>query len=138
MSILLAVKEFVETYSGLKDGAPITSDHAGDTPTWYSLLPVPSDPVIHTYISGREKRQFTFAFQTTEYTADELERLENNAFFEGLSDWFKSQSEIGNLPTLDTGLTPDFIEALTWGYLFEEGQSQTGRYQIQCRLVYLA
>jgi len=137
MSTLLAVATFIKTYPNLETGAPVTVDYAGENPAWYSILPTPSNPVIETYISGKEKRQFTFVFQAVGYTADDIERIDNISFFEAFASWLKSQTNSKILPVLEVGQTPQEIEALTWAYLFEEGVSDTGIYQIQCRLVYI-
>lgn len=136
MSILSAVKDFVATYPNLDSGAPITTDSFGKTPTWYSVLPVSGNPLIETDIIGNKKKQFPFVFQSVEYTADELERLDNIAFFEGFAEWLESQTDAGSLPSLDAGKTPLEIEAIDWAYLYEQGQSDTGIYQIRCRLIY--
>jgi hypothetical protein len=37
---------------------------------------------------------------------------------------------------MDEGKTATAIEATGWAYLYEQGQSDTGVYQIQCRLTY--
>ena len=136
MSILSAVKAFIATYPNLASGAPLTSDMAGASPTWYSISPVSGNPVIETDILGNKRKQFPFAFRSMEYTADELERLDNIAFFETFADWLDTQTETGTLPTLPSGKTADAIEAVDWGYLYEYGQSETGVYQINCRLIY--
>lgn len=136
MSILSAVKAFIATYPNLDSGRPLTSDHLGASPVWYSISPVSGNPVIETDILGNKKKQFPFAFRSMEYTADELERLDNIAFFETFQEWLDTQTEAGTLPTMAAGKTPESIEAIDWGYLYEYGQSETGVYQIMCRLVY--
>jgi hypothetical protein len=81
-------------------------------------------------------REYPFAFQSAEYTADELERLETSGFFEAFADWLESQTNAGVLPTLGAKQTALEIEATSWAYLFEQGNSETGIYQIQARLIY--
>ena len=71
-----------------------------------------------------------------ESTSDELERLENSGFFETFTDWLESQTESGDLPTLGAKKTAEKIEALGWAYLYEQGKSSTGIYQVQCKLTY--
>jgi hypothetical protein len=71
-----------------------------------------------------------------ESTADELERLENSGFYEAFADWLESQSLVGTLPTLGAKQTATDIQALGWAYIYEQGQSSTGVYQIQCKLTY--
>jgi len=135
MSILSSVKTFISTYSGLDSGAPLSSDNVGASPTWYGIYPVSGNPVIETYLDDTSRRQFPFVFRSVEYTMDELERLDNIAFFEGFAEWLETQSNAGNLPTLGSGKTPESIEAIDWAYLFEAGAT-TGIYQIRCQLIY--
>jgi len=136
MSIINSVRTYLATYTGLKTGAPLWVDYLGNNPSEYAVIPLAGGKVIETYLSGKSLREFPFAFQSMESTADDLERLENSGFFETFSDWLETQSEAGTLPTLAAGQTPELIEATGWGYLYQQGNSDTGVYQIQCRLVY--
>ena len=135
-SILSIVKTYLQSYSELKSGAPMWVDYLGDTPTQYSIAPLPGSKVIETYLDGSSLREFPFAFQSMEYTADELERLETNGFFEEFADWLDTQTNLEALPTLNNNQEAVSIEALGWAYLFEQGKSDTGIYQIQCKLTY--
>lgn len=136
MSIIQSVRTYLATYTGLKTGAPLWVDFLGNKPSEYAVIPLAGSKVIESYINGSSQREFPFAFQSMESTADDLERLENSGFFETFADWLETQSEAGTLPTLGTGQTSELIEATGWGYLYEQGNSDTGVYQIQCRLVY--
>lgn len=136
MSIINSVRTYLATYTGLKTGAPLWVDFLGNNPSEYAVIPLAGSKVIETYVTGKSQREFPFAFQSMESTADDLERLENSGFFETFADWLETQSEAGTLPTLGTGQTSELIEATGWGYLYEQGNSDTGVYQIQCRLVY--
>lgn len=136
MTIISAIKSYLENYSGLASGAPVWVDYLGPTPTEYVIVPIPGSRIIQEYISGKTIREFTFAFQSVESTADELERLESLGFFEAFADWLEHQSEVGDLPSLGANQEAENLEATGWGYLFQQGESQTGIYQIQCRLTY--
>lgn len=136
MSIISSVRTYLATYTGLKTGAPLWVDFLGNKPSEYAVIPLAGGKVIETYLSGKSLREYPFAFQSMESTADDLERLENSGFFESFADWLETQTEAGTLPTLGTGQTTEIIEALGWGYLYEQGNSDTGVYQIQCRIVY--
>jgi hypothetical protein len=136
MTVIAAVKTYIATYSLLKTGAPLWVNHLGPDPTQYAIIPLPGSKIVEWYISGSSKRSFSFAFQSMESTADELERLENLGFYELFADWLESQTIAGVFPTLASGKTPDSIEALGWAFLYEQGQSDTGIYQIQCKLMY--
>lgn len=136
MSLLSAVRTYLAGYTGLKDGAPLWVNHLGPSPTEYAIVPLPGPKVVEIYLNGGSVREFPFAFQSMESTADDLERLESAGFFESLADWFESQTAAGTLPTLATKKTATAIEAMGWAYLFEQGQSETGIYQVQCKLTY--
>ena len=136
MSIISSVRTYLATYTGLKTGAPLWVDYLGNNPSEYAVIPLAGGKVVETDIDGSSQREFPFAFQSMESTADDLERLENSGFFETFSDWLETQSEAGTLPTLGAGQTAELIEATGWGYLYQQGNSDTGVYQIQCRLEY--
>jgi hypothetical protein len=136
MSLLSAVRTYLAGYSGLKSGAPLWVNHLGSQPTEYAIAPMPGAKVIESYINGASLRVFPFSFQSMESTADDLERLESAGFFEAFSEWLEAQTAAGNLPTLDTGKTPVSIEATSWGYIHEQGRSETGIYLVQCKLTY--
>ena len=136
MSILSSLKTYLQNYSELKENAPVWADFVGEDPTQYSIVPIPGSKVIEYYLDGSSLRSFTFAFQSTEYTADELERLETNEFFEAFAEWMETQTENGSLPTLASGKEAEEIRALGWHYLYQQGNSSTGIYQVQCELIY--
>jgi len=136
MSIVQSLRTYLAGYSGLKVGAPLWVDFLGSDPSQYSINPLPGPRVVEKYLNGGSLREFPFAFSSMERTADDLERLENIGFYEAFADWLESQTDAGILPTLGTNQTAVVIEALGWGYLYEEGESQTGIYQIQCKLTY--
>jgi hypothetical protein len=141
MSVIAALKTYFTTYAtpaGLESGAPIWVDFLGPNPTQYAIIPLPGTKIVTWYINGGSVREFPFAFQSMSSTADEVERLGNVGFYEALSDWFETQTEAGILPTL-TGSpikTATAIEYLGWAFMLEQGQSETGIYQIQCKLTY--
>jgi hypothetical protein len=136
MSIIESIRTYILTYTGLTSGAPVWVDYLGQNPTEYSIVPLAGARIIEKYLDGGSLREFPFAFQSMESTADNLERLESIGFYEAFSDWLDSQTEAGTLPTLASGKTPVKIEALGCGYLFQVGDSGNGIYQVQCRLEY--
>jgi hypothetical protein len=136
VTLISAVRTYILTYSGLATGAPVLVDFLGQTPTQYAIVPLPGARIVERYIDGGTVREFPFAIQSMESTADDLERIENSGFYEALAAWFETQTEAGTLPILGTGKTATDIEALGWAYLFEQGDSATGVYQIQAKLTY--
>ncbi len=135
-SIIKAVRDYIAGYTGLVDGAPVWVGYLGPDPTQYAIIPIAGPKIIETYLNRATLREFPFAFQSVESTADELERLESVGFYEAFADWLESQSLSGIFPTLNSNQTPENIEALGWAYLYEQGVSDTGIYQIQCKLTY--
>lgn len=133
MSIIAAVQTYIKAYAGLDAGAPVWVDYLGSGPTQYAIIPLAGEKVIERYINGGSLREYPFALRSMEMTADDLERLENAGFFEAFAEWLEAQDA---LPALGAGKTATAIEAVGWGYLYEQGQSETGIYQIQCRLEY--
>lgn len=136
MSILSSLRTYLANYTGLKAGAPLWVDNIGPNTTEYAIIPLPGSKIIENYVDGSSLREYPFAFQSMESTADDLERLENNGFFELLGEWMESQTAKGILPILGSGKTAEAIETSNWGFLFEQGDSATGVYQVTCRLIY--
>ena len=134
-SIIFAIQTYMQTYGEFSD-APIWVDYLGTTPTEYSISPLPGARIVEQYINGSSLREYSFAVRSSERTAADLERMENNGFYEAFADWLEAQTEAEIFPALGTGKTPELIEATGWGYLYQEGNSDTGIYQIQCRLQY--
>ena len=135
MSIISAVKTYIKTNSSLTT-ASVWVNFLGDDPAQYSIVPLPGNRIVEAYIDGSSLREFPFAFRSVRFTSDEAGRIEAQAFFETFADWLESQTEKGTLPTLSTGQTAESIEATGWGYILEQGESETGIYHIQCRLQY--
>lgn len=136
MSMIVAVRNFLLTYPPMADSL-IHVDALGGKPTEYAVIPLPGDRKKKQYLDGGSDREYPFLIQSVESTADELERLENSGFYEVLADWLEEQTKAGNLPNLGTGKTAESIEAVSWGFVYEQGESNTGIYQITCKLAYV-
>ena len=136
MSVLSAIQTYIKTYSELKTDAPVWVNFMGEAPTEYSIVPLAGPQIIEEYITGKTSRVFPFALQSMESTMAELERVANQEFFEEFAEWLRTQSEASNFPTMGSGQTPFRIMALGHGVMLQQGDSQTGVYQIQCRLEY--
>ena len=136
MSLIEAISEYIKSYSALKAGAPVWVDYLGHEPTEYSIIPLTGSIILEEYIDGSSLREFPFAFQSVESTVDNIQRLDNVGFFEAFADWLEYQTEAGVLPELADNQQAEEIEALGRVHLFRQGESGTGIYQIQCRLVY--
>ena len=136
MSMITALRTFLAACPALETGALLLVDRTGSLPVQYAIIPLPGGRVVERYLDGGSLREFPFAFQTSDYTADDLERIENAAWNETFADWLEAQTEAGSLPDLGTGKTAEGIEAVNWGFLYQQGDSETGIYQIVCKLTY--
>lgn len=136
MSIISALRTFIATWEGLEDGKIIYVDHLDDEPVSYTIIPLPGAKILDQDILGNSYREYPFAFRTAESTADNLERIATNEFFEDFSDWIDLQNKNGTFPSLESDKTALEIYANNWGYLFEQSDSDTGIYQINCTLRY--
>lgn len=136
MSILEDVRAYLLTYDGLAENAGFLVEQLSGEPTQYALVSLSGNPILETYIDGKTLRQFPFAVQSLESTADDLARIAASGFYESLSEWLEEQNANGNLPTLDTGKAAESIEPVGLPLLLEFGESGTGAYQLQCRLTY--
>jgi len=136
MSLISAVQAYLKTYSSLKSGAPVWVDNLGPSATEYSVVALPGQRIIETYLDGTTIREFPFAFQSMESTADDPERLAIIGFYEAFANWLEAQPAVGVLPSLGVKQTAEKIEATVGGYLMQQGESGTGVYQISCKLTY--
>jgi hypothetical protein len=136
MSMISAVQTYIKTYTGLVSGAPVWVNYLNQTPTAYSVDPLPGSRKLEEYLDGGSLREFPFALRIIESITDDAERLDNARFAEAFADWLDSQTKAGTLPTLDSGKTAEKIEAVNWGYIDQQGESGTAIYLVSCRLEY--
>jgi len=135
-STIEGLKKYLLTYMELETDAPVWVGYLGAIPTQYSIFPMPGDKIIETYVDGSSLREFPFSFQSVESTSDELTRMDSIGFFEEFGQWLEDQSNLGVLPELPTGKTAVEIKATNWGFLYEQGQSDSGIYQISAKLIF--
>lgn len=102
----------------------------------YSIDTTPATEIIKRYVGGASQRQYLFVIRSVnDYGPEVLQNIANCGFFENLATWLEKQAAAKNLPLLPTGKQPQKIEAQSTGYLFTTGPD-TGKYQIQCRVLY--
>lgn len=138
-TVIEAVKDYLSDYIEDADTKehPLWVNFLKAEPVEYSIVPLGGARKVSEYIHGNSgEREFVFALQSGRFTADEAERVGNLEFFETLAEWMDDQSDIDNLPSLPAGFAAHTIEAISYGYVFEQGGSETAVYQIQCRLEY--
>lgn len=138
MKIIESIRDYILMCPYLDTLKEINVDFLPSDATTYSIEQTPSEPVLKQYLDGGSKRQFTFVFACRMHYNDELiNNISNSGFFEDFQEWLFSNTEKEILPTMENGLIPLKIEALSSGYLYDiAGDLSNGRYQIQCRLVY--
>lgn len=139
MGVLQNVKDFFLLHEAditLLASGELTSDFLSQQAGSYAIVPIPGERVVERYINGGGSCEFPFAFQSTERTDDEDGRIAAHAFYEALALLLDQFSETGVLPTLGAKQDPFELRATGWGYLFSQGESGTGVYQIQCKLAY--
>ena len=140
MSIVEAVRTYLADCELIDELAPLSVDNVKLDGTNYSINPIPVDSLLKEYINGDSEMQFQFLFLTKANTDTDAQYISNQAFYQSLSEWFESQTDVGDLPDLDfdtTGKKSMELKALNSGYLsnVEEG-GQSGIYQITCQLIY--
>lgn len=136
MTLIDALQSYLKTYTGLAPAAPLWVTFLSAQPVEYSIVPLAGERVIETYLNGVEIRSFPFALQSAESTVDDAVRMANIGFYEAFADWLDAQTDAGVLPALGAGKTAESIEALGHGVLFQQGESGTGIYSVQCQMTY--
>lgn len=138
MSIIESIRNYIMKCPFLEELKEVNIDFLPDNPDTYSIEQTPSEPIVNRYMDGTTDRQITFVFACRMYYSDELiNNINNSGFFEKFQDWLFNNTEEGILPELAPGLTPEKIEAISSGYLYDiSGDLSNARYQIQCRLLY--
>lgn len=135
-TIIESVQEYITAYAGLESNAPVWVNKLLESIPAYSIDPLPGGGIVAKDVIGNTERKFVFALHSVKSTADKLATMANIGFYEAFSDWLENQSKSGMLPNLGIGKTPTRIEVLGQGYLYEQGESNTGVYQVQCALYY--
>lgn len=121
----------------LLEGGVFRVDSLGTDDVEYVIETGTFTPLIMRYVNGDELRQYQFSFGSREfYTMDRIQNIANSGFYEDLADWVEEQSRIGNLPVLPEGMTADYMEVMSPGFIFDI-TGKTARYQMPMRLVYI-
>lgn len=138
MSLIESIKNFIADCPYLEDMKSLNVDFLNDENNSISVEETPTDTVIEEYIDGSSERQFTFVIAARLHYSEEVRNnIDNSGLFENVQNWLEECTNSDTLPTLDEGLIPLKIEALSNGYLFGlGGDLASARYQIQCRLIY--
>ena len=134
-SLIDAVYRFLSDCPVLTEGR-LNVDFLPEEAVSYSVDVTPATPVLRRYIDGGSLRQFLFTFATRSYYGEVIrQQLDNLGLFERFADWLEAKSRAGELPALGEGRRARRLEVTTSGYVFAP-ETDTARYQIQCRLLY--
>ena len=133
MSDIKAVQDFLLSYQQLEENRPVWVEMLGEDPLSYTVFLVPGKQVTEDII-GNKTVSYPFGFGAVEVIADNSALLAAE-FYEEFADWLDEQTELGILPTLDTGKSAISIEALDTATIIERAE-KTGVFQILCKLVY--
>ncbi len=134
-NILSAVREYLLNCPVLGKRR-ISVDGLPSKEAAFNIGTLPFDEQIRPYIGGGALRQFVFEISANEQTADsDAQNAENSACFEELSNYFKQQTKLKNMPLLPLGNIAHKIETISSGYLEKEEQN-TRVYIMQCRVLY--
>ena len=135
MTIIEAVRKYLEGCP-LLNGGKLNVDFLPEEAATYSVDVVPVKPVVKAYLDGSSKRQFLFVFATRAYYGDHIrQQLDNLCLFEAFEEWVDKQNSARSFPDLGGGRTVQKMEVTTSGYVFAP-DTDTARYQIQCKLSY--
>ena len=134
--LIYGIREYFKACPLLRRGR-LLIDALGLAPVSYSLDVLPCDPIITQYADGDSLRQYQFAFTSREWLSPgDVDNIENSGFYERLEDWVEAQNDAGIVPLIKSkNKVPQRVELIASGYLQSE-DGQTGRYQIQWRLIY--
>ena len=134
MTIIESIKTYFENCDLINK--TINVDYLPEEPLEYTIVPVPTKPIIQKYLDGSAKKQYNFLLCSREYFGDDIVQLSRNlAFYENLAKWIEENSYSGNLPTLPENCEALRLTVTNSGYLFNE-ENDNAQYQIECNLVY--
>ena len=135
MTMIEAIRKYLESCPVL-NGGKLNVDFLPQDATTYSVDVVPTTPVVKRYLDGSSARQFLFVFATRAFYGEHIrQQLDNLCLFEEFEEWVDKQNRAKTFPDLGEGRTAQKLEVTTSGYVFAP-ETDTARYQIQCRLSY--
>ena len=130
-----SIKAFIKTCPILAD-VDVNVNYLGENEKNGAIENVSSDPIIKNYTDGGALRQFLFTVALRErYGQDTAVNTAATVNLEQLSDWIYEQDRLGILPAFSGNKNSVSLEVVKTGWV-DEKQSDTAKYQLQCRLVY--
>lgn len=131
--IIESIRDYILTCDFLKDGK-VNIDYLPNK-MGYSIEPIGGDPIYKKYTDGSALKQFQFALMSVEvYDGDARTAIAASGFYQFFEEWIESNNMNDIYPEL-VDHEPVRVDIMQSGYLFST-ESDLGRYQIQCRLIY--
>ena len=117
------------------DNCRVNVDFLSEKPTEFSIIKVPVDPFIDRYTCGISLKEFRFQLLScTDYSADVVQNILNNDFYEKLCNTIEKLNKQKKLPKI-TGIQS--IKCLDNGALVD-ANTNTARYAILMKITYLS
>lgn len=129
------IKAFINTCPTLFE-IDVNINYLGEQSASAAVENVSAEPIIKNYTDGATLRQFLFTIAMREnYGQDAEVNRAAASKLDDISDWICEMDKRGILPVLKDGKSPISLEVIKTGWV-EEKESDTAKYQLQCRLVY--
>ncbi len=130
---LKAIREYLYDNKIIDEKNKINVDFLGEEPTEFSIVPVPVDPIVETYINGISYRQYQFQLLSCqEYGSDVMTNLSNSSFYGELYEKIEKLNKERTLPNIK-GI--DKIKCLDNGAI-QSATPNTARYSILMQILY--
>lgn len=131
------IYRWLSTFPGLAGGL-MHLDFLPPEARSYSILSVPTEPVLQRYMDGSSRRQLLFTVASREFYGPDPElQSQSLAFFEALAQWVEKKAARRDYPPLGDGKRCVSIEVLSTAYPLTVSPDGMAQYQIQMKLTYL-
>lgn len=117
------------------DGVAFRIDYLGAKALQFTIDDAPTDPVVQRYFSGTRRVKNYVLASRMEFSPDVAAQAANSGFWDELTAWIETQSDLRNLPDLGEGRVAESAACTTTGYIITSDDG-TCRFQIQIQLVY--
>lgn len=134
-----ALRDWFRSCPAVQKGNRFGLDYLSADPTEYAIYMSPSPLNSFVDITGevqiRSTQTINFVFASREaHPSDVLQSLANHGFYDEIIEWIIAQNKAKLFPKIKGGTVLSIMPSLTQ-YLFEAG-TNSGRYQISCKLTY--
>ena len=103
--------------------------------TAFSIEDSPTDPIVESYISGRDLAKNYLFLSRREYGEADVLTVQISGFFEQLTDWVMAQNDCHHLPAMEAPRQPLGVSVTSTGYIVTSSAGSC-RMQMQLRLTY--